>query len=75
MCIYFLAGPVGAAGSGGGLASLAATLPIPPQCQLVADYIVGGSSAAAIGTSASGATGSYQQSTTGGGGGAAVTEQ
>ena len=62
---------MGAAGSGGGLASLAATLPIPPQCQLVADYIVGGSAAGAVGTGgASGATASYQQNT-----GGAVTEQ
>lgn len=31
---------MGASGSGGGLANLAASLPIPPQAQLVADYIV-----------------------------------
>jgi hypothetical protein len=37
---------MGAAGSGGGLDSLAASLPFPPQGQLVADYIVEGSASA-----------------------------
>jgi hypothetical protein len=57
--ICLLVGPMGATGSGGGLANLAASLPLPPQGQLVADYIVeagGGSSGG------SGYPNDYQQS-------------
>lgn len=38
--IYALVGSFGTTASGGGLANLAASLPFPPQGQLVADYIV-----------------------------------
>ena len=54
LAIYILVGPIGAPGSGGGLANLAASLPFPPQGQLVADYIVESS---AGGISASGGSG------------------
>jgi hypothetical protein len=50
---------------------LAASFPIPPQCQLVADYLV---AAGAGGVNASGGSGfatGYQQ----GGGGAGFSEQ
>lgn len=50
---------MGAAGSGGGLDSLAASLPFPPQGQLVADYIVEGSA------SAPSSSAEYSQSTGG----------
>jgi hypothetical protein len=40
VCVYFSAGIIGASNSGGGLADLAANLPLPAQGQLVADYIV-----------------------------------
>ena len=47
-------GSIGTTPSGGGLANLAASLPFPPQGQLVADYIVD-SSAGGVSPSGGGA--------------------
>ncbi len=64
--VFSLVGPIGAAGSGGGLANLAASLPFPPQGQLVADYIVESTAGGISSSGGSGFTTDYQQ--TGGGG-------
>jgi len=65
--IYLLAGPIGAAGSGAGLANLAASLPFPAQGQLIADYIV--ESNAGGGVASAGGSGfantNYQQTSGG----------
>ena len=58
-CKILLVGPMGATGSGGGLANLAASLPIPPQAQLVADYIVEAGSSD-MGSSGGGFPSGYQ---------------
>ncbi|CAF1323972.1 unnamed protein product [Adineta steineri] len=70
-------GPIGATGSGGGLANLAASLPIPPQGQLVADYIVEAGASDIGGSSGGGYSSSYQQASGCGGaaGGASYGEQ
>ena len=60
--ICILVGPMGAPGSGGGLANLAATLPIPPQGQLVADYIVEAGGGGIGSSGGSGYPNDYQQS-------------
>jgi hypothetical protein len=59
--IHLLVGPIGAAGSGGGLANLAASLPFPPQGQLVADYIVESNAGAVSSSGGSGFLTDYQQ--------------
>jgi hypothetical protein len=63
--IYFLVGPIGAAGSGGGLANLAASLPFPPQGQLVADYIVESNAGGVSSSGGSAFLNEYQQATGG----------
>jgi hypothetical protein len=62
---------MGAASSGGGLANLAASLPFPPQGQLVADYIVESSAGGISSSGGSGILHDYQQT----GGGGSFTEQ
>lgn len=56
-----LVGPIGAAGSGGGLDSLAASLPFPPQGQLVADYFVEGSAPSSSGEPSQSVSGNYSE--------------
>lgn len=56
-----LAGPIGAAGSGAGLANLAASLPFPPQGQLIADYIVESNAGGVTSSGGSGFLTDYQQ--------------
>jgi hypothetical protein len=52
---------MGAAGSAGGLDNLAASLPFPPQGQLIADYIVESNLGGASASSGSGFATDYQQ--------------
>jgi hypothetical protein len=67
LAVYALVGPIGAPGSGGGLANLAASLPFPPQGQLVADYIVESSAGGVSSSGGSGFSPDYQQQTSGSG--------
>ena len=62
---------MGAPGSGGGLANLAASLPFPPQGQLVADYIVESSAGGVNSSGGSGFASDIKQQT----GGTSFTEQ
>ena len=58
---HSLGASYGAGTFGGGLANLAASLPFPPQGQLIADYIVESSAGEGISTSGGDFSGANQQ--------------